>query len=138
VPSSPARSAADFKSEIENRKSKIRELPRARLPISYIGPGVSQAVLDGHLLNLRKALNPRTGVEDWLQGVENHLGLAKTYARLAQTVLEAAPAPPCPPVLRPEHFRTGPNPSRFRFQPPVLRPAAPVTRTLFARGWRPD
>jgi hypothetical protein len=64
-------------------------LPRARLPETYIGPGVSQAVLDGHLLNLRKERDPRTGEEDWIEGVENHLGLAKCYARLAQTVVDA-------------------------------------------------
>ncbi len=67
----------------------LRQWPRARLPRSCVGPGVSQAVLDGHLLNLRKERDARTGAEDWVQGVENHLGLAKTYARLAQTVLEA-------------------------------------------------
>ncbi len=60
-----------------------RPLPRARLPRTYIGAGVSQAILDGHLLNLRKEKNVKTGHEDWVEGVENHLGLAKTYARLA-------------------------------------------------------
>lgn len=60
----------------------LRMLPRARLPQTCIGPGVSQAILDGHLLNLRKERDPRTGAEDWIEGVENHLGLAKVYARL--------------------------------------------------------
>jgi len=60
-----------------------RPLPRARLPQTYIGAGVSQAVLDGHLLNLRKERDVKTGREDWVDGVENHLGLAKVYARLA-------------------------------------------------------
>jgi hypothetical protein len=46
-------------------------------------------VFDGHLLNLRKEKDPRTGAEDWIEGVENHLGLAKTYARLAGTVVGA-------------------------------------------------
>jgi predicted RNA-binding Zn-ribbon protein involved in translation (DUF1610 family) len=66
----------------EGRKV-VRRLPRARLPRTYIGAGVSQAVLDGHLLNLRKERDPKTGRENWIDGVENHLGLAKTYARLA-------------------------------------------------------
>lgn len=64
-------------------KKSLRSLRRARLPETYIGAGVSQAVLDGHLLNLRKERDTKTGVEDWVEGVENHLGLAKTYARLA-------------------------------------------------------
>jgi hypothetical protein len=64
-------------------RPNLRQLPRARLPQTYIGAGVSQAVLDGHLLNLRKERDPKTGREDWADHVENHLGLAKTYARLA-------------------------------------------------------
>jgi hypothetical protein len=64
----------------------MRTLPRARLPVTYLGTGVSQAVLDGHLLNLRKERNARTGEEDWIAGVENHLGFAKIYARLAAMV----------------------------------------------------
>lgn len=67
---------------------KLRDLPRARLPHTYIGAGVSQAILDGHLLNLRKERDVKTGEEDWIDGVENHLGLAKTYARLAATTVE--------------------------------------------------
>jgi hypothetical protein len=64
---------------------KVRTDPRARLPKTYIGTGVSQAVLDGHLLNLRRVRDTKTGAEDWVDGVENHLGLAKVYARLAAT-----------------------------------------------------
>ncbi|HTB86018.1 MAG TPA: phage terminase large subunit family protein [Candidatus Sulfotelmatobacter sp.] len=64
-------------------KKSPRPLPRARLPHTYIGAGVSQALLDGHLLNLRKERDVKTGEEDWIAGVENHLGLAKVYARLA-------------------------------------------------------
>lgn len=64
----------------------LRQQPRARLPQTYIGPGVSQAILDGHLLNLRKERDVKTGAEDWIEGVENHLGLAKVYARLAATM----------------------------------------------------
>jgi hypothetical protein len=64
----------------------VRSRPRARLPQTYLGAGVSQAVLDGHLLNLRKERDAKTGAEDWVDGVENHLGLAKVYARLAATV----------------------------------------------------
>lgn len=76
VSTSPAnKTAAESKS--------LRTLPRARLPQTYMGPGVTQAVLDGHLLNLRKERNAKTGKEDWVDQVENHLGLAKTYARLA-------------------------------------------------------
>jgi Phage terminase large subunit (GpA) len=67
-------------------RSSLRSRPRARLPINYPGAGVSRTVLDGHLLNLRKERDTRTGVEDWIDGVENHLGLAKTYARLAEIV----------------------------------------------------
>ncbi len=62
---------------------QLRSLPRARLPQTCIGSGVSQAILDSHLLNLRKERNPATNEEDWVDGVENHLGLAKVYARLA-------------------------------------------------------
>jgi len=64
----------------------LRTLPRARLPQNCIGSGVSQAVLDSHLMNLRKERNVQTGAEDWVDQVENHLGLAKVYARLASTV----------------------------------------------------
>jgi predicted RNA-binding Zn-ribbon protein involved in translation (DUF1610 family) len=64
-------------------QKNLRQLPRARLPQTYPGAGVSQAILDGHLLNLRKEREVKTGQEDWIDGVENHLGLAKTYARLA-------------------------------------------------------
>jgi hypothetical protein len=66
---------------------RLRSLPRARLPQTYLGPGASQAVVDGHLLNLRKERDTRTGEEDWIDGVENHLGLAKVYARLASMVV---------------------------------------------------
>jgi hypothetical protein len=66
-------------------KQSPRLLPRARLPRTCAGAGVSQAVLDGHLLNLRKERDVKTGREDWVDGVENHLGLAKVYARLAVT-----------------------------------------------------
>lgn len=62
----------------------VRQWPRARL-LQNFGPGVTQALLDTHLLNLRKVKVPRTGEIDWIEGVENHLGLAKVYARLAQT-----------------------------------------------------
>ena len=64
-------------------KKVLRTLPRSRLPQTYIGAGVSQAILDGHLLNLRKERDTKTGKEDWIDQVENHLGLAKTYARLS-------------------------------------------------------
>jgi hypothetical protein len=64
----------------------IRQRPRARLPLNCAGVGASQAIVDGHLLNLRKERDLRTGREDWAEGVENHLGLAKTYAVLASTV----------------------------------------------------
>jgi len=77
-------------SELRTQNSKLREAPRALLPKTYPGNRVSQAVLDGHLLNLRKERNPRTGIEDWIDGVENHLGLAKVYARLAATVAEGS------------------------------------------------
>jgi hypothetical protein len=47
--------------------------------------------LDGHLLNLRKERDPNSGREDWVEGVENHLGLAKVYARLAVTAGARSP-----------------------------------------------
>ena len=72
----------------------VRSDRRVRLPETYIGPGVSQAVLDGHLLNVRKERDARTGAEDWVDQVENHLGLAKTYARLAALVVEAGARAP--------------------------------------------
>ncbi len=64
----------------------VRQSPRARLPQTFIGPGASQAVLEGHLLNLRKVRDLKTGDEDWADGLENHFGLAKAYARLAALV----------------------------------------------------
>lgn len=73
---------------------ELRQQPRARLPLTYPGAGAGQSVVDGHLLNLRKERNPRTGAEDWIDGVENHLGLAKTYARLAAGTGGAAKSPP--------------------------------------------
>jgi predicted RNA-binding Zn-ribbon protein involved in translation (DUF1610 family) len=87
--------------------SLLRTLRRARLPQTYIGPGVSQAVLDGHLLNLRRQRNPRTQAEDWIDGVENHLGLAKTYARLAQTLTQANRAPPLGAISSLDGIRLG-------------------------------
>ena len=87
----------------------VRSLPRARLPQTGAGPGVSPAVLDGHLLNLRKEHHPRTGLEDWIDGVENHLGLAKAYARLAQTVVEAGARPPSGAITDPSLIRCGGN-----------------------------
>lgn len=74
------------------RAKAVRQLPRARLPDTYIGPGASQAIVDAHLLNLRKERDPRTGAEDWCDGVENHFGLAKVYARIAATLF-AGPRP---------------------------------------------
>ncbi|SPE60018.1 hypothetical protein SBV1_370002 [Verrucomicrobia bacterium] len=76
----------------------LRTEPRVRLLPSCAGPGVSQALLDSHLLNLRKERDPRTGLEDWVGGVENHLGLAKAYARLAQLVAHATSTPTKPGV----------------------------------------
>ncbi len=70
----------------------LRALPRARLPQTYIGAGVTQATLDTHLLNLRKERDTKTGAEDWIVGVENHLGLAKVYARLAATQHSTPPS----------------------------------------------
>ncbi len=87
----------------------VRSLRRARLPQTHIGPGVSQAILDGHLLNLRKERDVRTGAEDWIEGVENHLGLAKTYARLAQTILDLESAPTASALRSVEGMRTGGN-----------------------------
>jgi hypothetical protein len=41
-------------------------------------------LIDGHLLNLRRVKDAQ-GNEDWADKIENHLGLAKVYARLAAT-----------------------------------------------------
>ena len=101
--------------------SLVRTLRRARLPQTYIGPGVSQAVLDGHLLNLRKERNPRTQAEDWVDGVENHLGLAKTYARLAQTLVQTNRAPPSGAICTLEGIRFGAAPGVPHFQPGRVR-----------------
>jgi len=86
-----------------------RELPRARLPQTCAGPGVSRAVLDSHLLNLRKERHPRSGLEDWIEGVENHLGLAKAYARLAQRLMETDGRPAYGAVTSPDLIRSGGN-----------------------------
>lgn len=75
-------------------KKSLRLQPRARLPKTYIGAGVSQAILDGHLLNLRKERDAKTGAEEWIDGVENHLGFAKIYSRLASTVASTRKAAP--------------------------------------------
>ena len=80
--------------ETRNPKPEIRLHPRARLPETCIGAGAPQAVLDTHLLNLRRVRNLKTGSEDWADKVENHLGLAKVYARLCACVAGAPrPAP---------------------------------------------
>ena len=102
------------------RHSTLRTLPRARLPQSYIGPGASQAVLDGHLLNLRRERNPRTQADDWIAGVENHLGLAKTYARLAQTLSQSSAAPPLGAITSLEGIRFGGSHGLPQFLPAKL------------------
>jgi hypothetical protein len=76
----PADPAADAQPAL------VRALPRARLPRVCRGSGVTQEILDAHLLNLRQERDRCTGESDWVHGVANHLGLAKTYARLAQLV----------------------------------------------------
>ena len=100
----------------------LRQLPRARLPQNGIGPGVSPALLDGHLLNLRKALNPRTHREDWLEGVENHLGLAKAYASLAARLVQNDASFQAQALDNLARIRTGGNPGP-RVKP--RRPRAP-------------
>ena len=56
-------------SESQNGQDKVvRSLPRARLPRTVSGAGVSLPLLDSHLLNLRKVRHPRTGLEDWIRG----------------------------------------------------------------------
>lgn len=78
----------------ESEPKPIRQLPRARLPQTCIGSGASEATVETHLLNLRKERDTRSGREDWVDGVENHLGLAKVYARLASMIGASDPAPP--------------------------------------------
>jgi hypothetical protein len=87
--------------------SVLRTLPRQRLPSSCIGPGVSDSLLDTHLLNLRRVRDARTNREDWADGVENHLGLAGTYARLAAVVgaADSAPAAMMPRAFDTERSR---------------------------------
>jgi hypothetical protein len=68
------------------RAKTVRQLPRARLPLNAVGPGLSLETLDVHLQNLRKERDPHTGKEDWVGKVENHAGLAKVYAKIAATV----------------------------------------------------
>ena len=70
---------------------ELRTLPLQRLPETAIGPGVTNNVLDTHLSNLRRGKKPGSLQEDWLDGLENHLGLAGVYARLAAQVVQAAP-----------------------------------------------
>ena len=67
----------------------IRLLPQQRLPRAVIGPGVTDSMLDTHLTNLRR-IRDASGHEDWADGVENHLGLAGVYARLAEVCMNAA------------------------------------------------
>ncbi len=95
----------------------LRTLRRARLPQTYIGPGVSQAILDGHLLNLRRERNPRTEADDWIDGVENHLGLAKTYARLAHTLTQTNAAPALGAIASLEGIRFGGSHGLPQFTP---------------------
>ncbi|NQT92405.1 MAG: phage terminase large subunit family protein [Lentisphaerae bacterium] len=91
--------------DIDDTRS-LRVLPRQRLPQNAIGPGVTMHVLDSHLQNMRRIKDPRTNREDWADGVENHLGLAKVYARLAAIVgLSARSASP-PPTM-PHAFERG-------------------------------
>lgn len=80
--------------EPAGRLRRVRSLPRQRLPMSAIGPGVTSETLDAHLMNLRKERDPATGQEDWADGIENHLGLAKTYARLCAMFSRTAQARP--------------------------------------------
>jgi len=66
----------------------LRTLPRQRLPEACLGAGVTDSMLSTHLQNLRKGGKPGALAEDWLDGVENHLGLAAVYARLAAQLAE--------------------------------------------------
>jgi len=67
--------------------ARLRLLPRQRLPRAAIGPGVTDSLLDTHLENLRRVRNA-DGSQDWADGVENHLGLAGVYMRLAEVCLD--------------------------------------------------
>jgi hypothetical protein len=71
----------------------LRTLPRQRLPEICLGAGVSATLLNTHLQNLRRVKATETSREDWADGVENHLGLAGTYARLAASCGSAAIGP---------------------------------------------
>ena len=64
-------------------EGELRTLPLQRLPETAIGAGVTNSILDTHLQNLRKGKKPGQAQEDWLDSVENHLGFAGVYARLA-------------------------------------------------------
>jgi len=69
--------------------ASLRLLPLQRLPRTSIGPGVTDSMLDTHLTNLRR-IRDTAGHEDWADGVENHLGLAGTYAHLAEICMDSA------------------------------------------------
>ena len=81
----------------------LRRLPRQRLPENAIGAGVSGTLLATHLQNLRK-VRSAAGNEDWADGVENHLGLAGCYARLAAVVGAGSVNIAAPPPVIPESY----------------------------------
>lgn len=106
----------------------IRQFPRARLPQTYIGAGVSQVVLDGHLLNLRKERDARTATEDWVDRVENHLGLAKVYARLAS--MAGQTTGPAPRVWTSETIAAMRRDNAVEKRPASSRPPVLISRKL--------
>ena len=73
---------------VQHIDGELRTLPLQRLPETAIGNGVTTNTLDTHLQNLRKGKKPGQAQEDWLDAIENHLGLAGCYARLASQFAE--------------------------------------------------
>ena len=74
--------------QVQHIDGELRTLPLQRLPETAIGNGVTTNTLDTHLQNLRKGKKPGQAQEDWLDAIENHLGLAGCYARLASQFAE--------------------------------------------------
>jgi len=72
---------------------KLRTEPLWLLPTDAPGAQPAVATLHGHILcGARKVRDANGKDEHWIDGVENHLLLASTYARLAETVAAGAAA----------------------------------------------
>jgi hypothetical protein len=92
---------------IQHIAGELRSLPIQRLPENSIGAGVTATMIETHLTNLRRGRKAGQSEDDWLDGIENHLGLAAVYARIA--AMSAASAPAQPFHYRPVATATGRN-----------------------------